>query len=180
MLRCLRSAAGNENRLLAATYLPYSTVQNFNIRHQSSLAVHSTACRSRVRELGQAWECLVTLYRAQLRCQVSSPLDLGTLHLSSQYKYTRHEGINAEGARRSKETYKNTDGNNSMEQTPSLEAARQEKARLLHNSKVHYCIHESPPLVPINPVRILPYFRSISILSAPRSSKQSPPFSFPD
>jgi len=80
-----------------------------------------------------------------------------------------------------------------MVQIPSSEAdshsASQEIHRLLYNPKIHYCVHESPQLVPIlsqmNPVHTFPpYFpkiRSNIILpSTPRSSEWSFPCSFSD
>jgi hypothetical protein len=82
---------------------------------------------------------------------------------------------------------------NSKEQSPSWEAdshsASQEISRLLWNPKVHYRVHNSPPLLPIlsqlHAVHtFLLYFSNIHfniIFSyTPRSSKWYLPFGFPD
>jgi len=79
-----------------------------------------------------------------------------------------------------------------MQQSPSWEAnshsTSQEVPHLLWNPKVHYHVHNSPPLVPIvsqmNPVNILPYLpevhRNIICPSTARSSEWSLSFRFSD
>jgi hypothetical protein len=80
-----------------------------------------------------------------------------------------------------------------MEQNPSSEAnslsASQEFPRLSWNLKVHYCVHNSLPLVPIlsqmNPVQTSPhYFPKIYFIvilpSTLRSSEWFLPFEFSD
>jgi len=82
---------------------------------------------------------------------------------------------------------------NSMEQSPSSEAssnsASQEIPRPIWNPKVHYCVYNGPPLVPLvsqmNPVHNFPpYFPQIhsDIILPPtaNSSEWSPPFRFSD
>jgi len=75
-----------------------------------------------------------------------------------------------------------------MEQGPSTEAkihsASPETSHILWNPKIHYCVHESPPLFPtlsqLHPVhKLSPYFSKFHCSTVFTSTLESSQWSFP-
>jgi len=108
-------------------------------------------------------------------------------------KYKRNKEIMEKINMRKDMKWIHEQSTHSMEQSPSWEAdshsASQEIPRLSCNLKVHYRVHNSPPLVPIlsqiHPVHNMPtYFpkihHNIILPSMPWSSDRSLPSTFPN